>query len=640
MIELKVSGIADDLTKNISNAISRISAKNIKSINILSGIDDNILSGNIVKAISGAAFDGITIIDNVGTSIMAQRASGRFGGLANVIASNLIQPSKNSTDKVEATLSPTSAMVVSFDSTKFKNMPKCPEEGRIVFIICNDKLIEHTVMDIMDLVPGNECMPNNFITVKSHDENGATRLVRFADIFEPISHESVYDGIEDSKMKVRFYANESYDIKPEVQKVFIDKVISMSVEMALGIQADTCLDIVNKLKSLGLVKYHRAKYNVGGNEYRGIAAISICNLICFLPSVLNANEPDHLISSIINHEEFGMDSNIGSINDKIKSIHNNAWTVANQSVKNSISSEIVRNEKEILNKKRQMAQDKNFIDMTSKEVEVMKRSIDKFDVNLTSTIKDINGGNSYITSVSMLSDRMVFVTKPIKLVHAGESHDIGRYSISILIPSSSSDRRFDQRSIKISSIDGMRFDRYHHPHIADDVCWGNISDDVRKLLSSGQWDVLFAQIYAHLTSYNPADKYIGLNQWLKKTYDETESDSEVECESCGDIIGSGDSSEFGGRSYCESCYNERFTYCESCDNTVRTGDSNYVDDLEVSMCNECIDNNTRSCEKCERVMYAEDSVDFRGETYCSKCKKEVEEEDEQKKEEEVTPIEA
>jgi len=91
------------------------------------------------------------------------------------------------------------------------------------------------------------------------------------------------------------------------------------------------------------------------------------------------------------------------------------------------------------------------------------------------------------------------------------------------------------------------------------------------------------------------------------------------CYICEDQVGEDEANWWDDHCYCNSCYEDRFTYCEQCDGTVLVEDIVYVHDKEVHVCHDCAVSNYTECEDCGH--WHENSYYIEGEDkrVCDNC---------------------
>jgi len=91
-----------------------------------------------------------------------------------------------------------------------------------------------------------------------------------------------------------------------------------------------------------------------------------------------------------------------------------------------------------------------------------------------------------------------------------------------------------------------------------------------------------------------------------------------------------------GYLYCENCANELFDECEDCGDTVWREQMYYIDDGDYYVCEDCFERNYIVCEKCNQSFYKDNVERIGNSYYCSDCAEEIREEMEIVELEEVT----
>ena len=111
-----------------------------------------------------------------------------------------------------------------------------------------------------------------------------------------------------------------------------------------------------------------------------------------------------------------------------------------------------------------------------------------------------------VASVAEVDDRLIVVTRPLVLSHAGEDHDIGAFEIEL-----SHDRGARIRSA--SSPDGRR-GAWIHPHVQGDLpCLGNARVGVEKLLGLGEVAAAVDVLIGFLRTYDAETAYCSIGNW-------------------------------------------------------------------------------------------------------------------------------
>jgi hypothetical protein len=99
----------------------------------------------------------------------------------------------------------------------------------------------------------------------------------------------------------------------------------------------------------------------------------------------------------------------------------------------------------------------------------------------------------------------------------------------------------------------------------------------------------------------------------------------VTCYNCGTDL-EDESDEYTGsddETYCESCYDARFTRCEHCEETVRLDDTTYIEAAGGSVCDSCRGAHYTYCDECSEYHADEDNTYIAGEgDFCEFCRDE------------------
>jgi hypothetical protein len=96
--------------------------------------------------------------------------------------------------------------------------------------------------------------------------------------------------------------------------------------------------------------------------------------------------------------------------------------------------------------------------------------------------------------------------------------------------------------------------------------------------------------------------------------DDNEDDMRV-CESCSNEIHADDAVWVRDHCYCPECT----SYCDHCERHHYLDDVKWVDDIGMSVCNHCYDDDFAKCTNCDKVVKRDDADDAYGDSYCDKC---------------------
>ena len=109
------------------------------------------------------------------------------------------------------------------------------------------------------------------------------------------------------------------------------------------------------------------------------------------------------------------------------------------------------------------------------------------------------------------------ITSPIDIIYEGYEYHLGRYRVWIDL---------ENEEINFSNLE-RTVDGYHHPHIDTDgtACWGNIEEDVARLLAEGDAYGLLVICSEFLRSYSPENPFLKIEYW-DPNYDPEEEERE------------------------------------------------------------------------------------------------------------------
>jgi len=96
----------------------------------------------------------------------------------------------------------------------------------------------------------------------------------------------------------------------------------------------------------------------------------------------------------------------------------------------------------------------------------------------------------------------------------------------------------------------------------------------------------------------------------------------MRCSNCGERIHE-DNVYYGGDDcLCEYCYNELYIWCEWCEEDADRDDTTYVNCLDISICDSCLDNalaNGKLFKCCECDIITDEPNELDDEIYCNHC---------------------
>ena len=142
---------------------------------------------------------------------------------------------------------------------------------------------------------------------------------------------------------------------------------------------------------------------------------------------------------------------------------------------------------------------------TEKIVDAIRMNIKNVPTALEKTWKSLDRMNNSIgySNISFTKSGLKAITTPIVIKYKSIDYDIGRFNVSL---------GFDG-TCKIINLD-HKIEVYDHPHINDgNVCWGNFSGWIPKLVGSSEFDVALDQIYTFLCHYDNGSPYKHIESW-------------------------------------------------------------------------------------------------------------------------------
>ena len=98
--------------------------------------------------------------------------------------------------------------------------------------------------------------------------------------------------------------------------------------------------------------------------------------------------------------------------------------------------------------------------------------------------------------------------------------------------------------------------------------------------------------------------------------------SYVTCHCCGEDVAEDEARTVNGEYYCDSCFDNDYTYCTNCDQVI-SFDYSYEGADGCSYCESCYDNLFCSCNACSNAVWNDDAVCVNGEYYCGDCADEI-----------------
>jgi len=91
------------------------------------------------------------------------------------------------------------------------------------------------------------------------------------------------------------------------------------------------------------------------------------------------------------------------------------------------------------------------------------------------------------------------------------------------------------------------------------------------------------------------------------------------CEGCGTRIDEDEAIWVGDYRYCSDCT----TYCDHCEESYLAGDVQWIESLQKSLCESCLQDNFSKCTACETIIQNEDAICVCGDDYCEDCHDEL-----------------
>lgn len=179
-------------------------------------------------------------------------------------------------------------------------------------------------------------------------------------------------------------------------------------------------------------------------------------------------------------------------------------------IKNSIETtrrQVAENEKRVTSLIKDMADTLNLIETDkilleafdkSAEDEVIRRS----DRELEAIFKMSPGA---FLKIELGLNEIRAYTHTLHVQEGKETYLLGKFLITI---------KFKENAIHIKNLTN-EVEGYQAPHIHDEsnICWGNISTSIGKLLGKREYAGVLAVVLTYLQSYNDKDKRIPLNRW-------------------------------------------------------------------------------------------------------------------------------
>lgn len=156
---------------------------------------------------------------------------------------------------------------------------------------------------------------------------------------------------------------------------------------------------------------------------------------------------------------------------------------------------------------------------TEKIIEAIQKNISDIPTALDKkweALMKMKGGPLY-TSISFNTTGIKAITSPIIIEHQKKYYEMGRYEVSLKFAGQCTIKGLDR------NIDGC-----DHPHVTGgNVCWGNFSGYIPKLIGSSEFDVALVQIHTFLSHYDSGSPYKTIDKWpLRKSEEKTEDKNE------------------------------------------------------------------------------------------------------------------
>lgn len=144
---------------------------------------------------------------------------------------------------------------------------------------------------------------------------------------------------------------------------------------------------------------------------------------------------------------------------------------------------------------------------TEKIVEAIKTNMNDIPSALQKTwieIDKMKNTDTY-TTISFMRTGIKAITTPIIINYNKKKYKMGRYEVLLGFDGSTKIHALE----KPENCGGT-----DHPHVSSgNVCWGNFSGYIPKLIGSSQFDVALTQIYTFLCHYDAASPYRKLEDW-------------------------------------------------------------------------------------------------------------------------------
>ena len=160
---------------------------------------------------------------------------------------------------------------------------------------------------------------------------------------------------------------------------------------------------------------------------------------------------------------------------------------------------------------------------TEKIIEAIQNNINDIPAALDKkwdSLARMKDGPLY-TTVSFNTSGIKAITTPIVIEHQKKKYDMGRYEVNL---------KFAGQCV-IKALD-RSVENCDHPHITGgNVCWGNFSGYIPKLIGSSEFDVALIQIHTFLSHYDSGSPYKPLEKWpLIKTEEKVNETAEEKLE--------------------------------------------------------------------------------------------------------------
>jgi hypothetical protein len=246
-----------------------------------------------------------------------------------------------------------------------------------------------------------------------------------------------------------------------------------------------------------------------------------------------------------------------------------------------------------------------------------KRSLietrDKFSSGMTEEFDNIRK-LKFVKSVGFGEDGVEIKFNEVYIKFNGEDVRMGNYTIIL---------KGEDIGIVNSDAIEMGGTKYHSLHIESDaVCFGDQRSMVFKMLANLELKKLSHFLWLYLNSFNPADTYIPMRDWVAARANNgvvpDDHEDEDYCDECGEYVNSDDYSD--DYDMCYDCLGNVRSYCDSCNEYVLNEDYN----MNYGCCQDCYEDNHKHCSECGEWVDNDDYSNDKG--MCNKCAEKKEEE--------------